>query len=76
MNIKEIESRLMNRRYGISKRYHLILEDDETVLADIRESEGLLVIPYWNEKETESVRRLTKIVKEERIPFRDKPREY
>lgn len=74
MNIKEIESRLMNRRYGISKKYHLVLENDETALADIRECEGLVVLPYYNKVETESIRRLTRIIKEEGIPFRNKSR--
>ena len=49
MNVREIESRLMNRRYGISPNYGLILENDESALADIRECEGLVVLPYWNE---------------------------
>ena len=75
MKIKEIEGRLMSRRYGISKNYGLILENEESVIADIRNCEGKVVIPYYNRIETEAVRRLTKIITEEGIPFRNKPRQ-
>jgi len=65
--------------YYVSPKYGLILEheNDETAVADIRYCEKLVVLPYWNKKETEEnkrkteqVNRLKKILDKE-IEFRD-----
>ncbi|HTZ42002.1 MAG TPA: hypothetical protein VMC07_02225 [Candidatus Omnitrophota bacterium] len=70
---KLIAGTLTRRGYFISPNYGLILKtpNDETAIADIRISEGKVVLPYWNEIETEDVKGLKKILLEEQINFRD-----
>lgn len=76
MDCLEIKTRLESKGYSISLTYGLISEksDSEIVIADIRKCEGLVVMPYCNKIETKGTRKLSKIVHEEKIPFREKPR--
>lgn len=78
MSVQEIKDGLINKGYSISTNYGLILEnrDNEYVLADIRFCEERVVLPWWNEIETEKVRKLREILLQEHIPFRDKIRVY
>ena len=76
MDCLEIKTRLENKGYSVSPNYGLISEksDGEIVIADIRKCEELIVIPYCNKTEIKGTRRLAKIVHDEKIPFREKPR--
>jgi len=84
MDIKEIRRSLTSLGYHvIDGDYYsekgpvflgLILKkgDNETVLADIRRSEGeKIVIPYWNEKENPETSKLRKILFKEKLDYRD-----
>jgi hypothetical protein len=72
MDIEEIKRKLINKGYCISPNYRLILENEksEYALADIR-VKGEVVLPWYNKIETKEVKKLGKILIEEKIPFRD-----
>jgi hypothetical protein len=76
MNVKEIEGKLIEGGCSLSENYGLILgkEDSKYVIADVRKSEGMVVVPFWNKIITEEERELMKILNQKRVPFRNKPR--
>lgn len=55
---------------GISLGLILKKEDDEYVIADIRQSEGKVVIPRYDNARPEERTRLKKMLSKEKIPFR------
>lgn len=48
-----------------------LIVKDNLVVADIRNNEGLIVLPYYNEIETEQAKTLREMLEKEGIPFRN-----
>ncbi len=72
MYMETIKEKLTNKGYTISPNYGLIIKD-EYILADIRKSEGRIVLPHSNEFPNENLFKLKEELLESKISFRDRP---
>lgn len=70
--VLEIKEKLINRGYHIGKYGLIIDNENKEVIAEIRFSQEMVVLPKDSEKkENRKMSRLRKILLEEYIPHRD-----